>query len=75
MGDRVLLFGGKFGKGLVVTIRDEKRIVAKALDPCLLFGDVSRAMSVDNKFLARRINKRAAASEARGAILDAFEVL
>ena len=72
---RVLLVGGKLGEGLVVSVWNEKRIVAKALDPCLLFGDVSRAMSVDDKFLARRINKRAAASEARGAILDAFEVL
>ena len=75
MGDSILLFGGKLGKGLVVTIRDEKRIIAKALDPRLLFGDMPRAMSVDDKFLARRIDKRAAAGEARGAILYALEIL
>ena len=75
MGDCILLFGGKFGEGLVVSIRNEKRIIAKALDPRRLFGDMPRAMSVDDKLLARRIDKRTAASEARGAILDAFEVL
>ena len=75
MGNRILLFGGKLGKGLVITIRNEKRIIAKTLDPRRLFGDMPRAMSVDDKLLARRIDKRAAAGEARGAILDAFEVL
>jgi hypothetical protein len=65
MGDSILLFGGKLGKGLVVTIRDEERIIAEALDSCRLFGDMPRAMYVDDKFLARRIDERGDVDEAR----------
>ena len=72
---RVLLVGGKLGEGLVVSVRDEERIIAEALDSCRLFGDMPWAVSVDDKLLASRIDKGAAAGEARGAVLYALEVL
>ena len=75
VGDRVLLVCGKLGERLVVSVRNEKRIIAEALDPCRLFGDMPWAVSVDDKLLARRIDEGAAAGEARGAVLYALEVL
>ena len=75
MRDGVLLVRRQFREGLLVSVRDEERIVAEALRAARLLGDPSEALPDDCVLDALRIDERDRAGEVGAAVRDAREVL
>ena len=75
VGDCVLLVRRQVGERLVVSVRNEQRVVAESLRARRLKGDTAEALPDRRVLASLRVDKRHRAREVRAAVFDAPEVL